>query len=251
MSLAFSSDAVSVGAPAAGTLRELQERIHSLQGRRNREGSYPVLPCFSPFFPDGLRGGAAYSLETPLSVAMALLAGASAEGQWCGAAGVQDFGAEAAAGFGVDLDRFVLVPDPGDDWTAAVGALVEVLPLVLVRPPGTVRPGDASRLGSRLRERGGVLLVLGTWPQSEGRLTASSSSWEGLGHGHGHLARHRVRLELNQRGRTRTGTVEFGPTSGAGLPGAATRPDAGWPSTGLRDAVRKERDLAGRIGAAG
>lgn len=241
MSLALSSDVVSVGAPAAGTLRELQERIHSLQGRRNREGSYPVLPCFSSLFPDGLRGGAAYSLETPLSVAMALLAGASAEGQWCGAAGVQDFGAEAAAGFGVDLDRFVLVPDPGDDWTAAVGALIEALPLVLVRPSGTVRPGDASRLGSRLRERAGVLLILGPWPQSEGRLTASGSSWEGLGHGHGHLARHRVRLELSQRGRTRTGTVEFGPTSGAGLSG----------TTALPGAVRKERGLAGRIGAAG
>lgn len=242
MSLALSSDA----AHAAGMLRELQERIHSLQGRRNREGSYPVLPCFSSLFPDGLRGGAAYSLETPLSVAMALLAGPSAEGQWCGAAGVQNFGAEAAAGFGVDLDRFVLVPDPGDDWPAAIGALVDVLPLVLVRPSGTVRPGDASRLGSRLRERGGVLLVLGPWPQSEGRLAASASSWEGLGHGHGHLSRHRVRLELSQRGRTRTGTVELSSAGGTGMPGTTALPGSGLPAAALPGAGREGLGLVGR-----
>ncbi|GAB3281526.1 hypothetical protein GCM10027449_22630 [Sinomonas notoginsengisoli] len=215
MSLALSSHR----APAAGQLRELQERIHALQGRRNREGAYPVLPCFSSLFPGGLRGGAAYSLETPLSAAMALLAGPSAEGQWCGVAGIQDFGAEAAAGFGIDLDRLVLVPDPGPDWPASVGALVDVLPLVLVRPPATVTSSVASRLGSRLRERGGVLLVLGPWPQSEGMLTARGSSWEGLGRGHGHLARHRVELGLSQRGRTRTATVDLAAPGALALSG--------------------------------
>lgn len=222
MSLALSSPQ----APAAGQLRDLQERIHALQGRRNREGSYPVLPCFSSLFPTGLRGGTAYSLETPLSAAVALLAGPSAEGQWCGVAGIRDFGAEAATGFGIDLGRLVLVPDLGPDWPAAVGALVDVLPLVLVRPPGPVSGGVASRLGSRLRERGGVLLALGPWPQNEGTLTALGSIWEGLGHGHGHLAQHRVELGLSQRGRTRMATVDLAAPGALALPGprATQRP---------------------------
>ncbi|WP_433874622.1 hypothetical protein [Sinomonas atrocyanea] len=215
MSLALSSDpAVS----AAGQLRELQERIHTLQGRRNHQGSHPVLPCFSSLFPAGLRGGTAYSLDTPLSVAMALLAGSSAEGHWCGAVGFPDFGAEAAASFGVDLDRLVLVPDPGAEWLTAVGALVDVLPVVLARPGGPVRPAEASRLGSRLRERSGVLLVMGPWPQSEGALEARASSWEGLGQGHGHLRRHRVELALSQRGRTRTAAVDLASPQAGGLP---------------------------------
>jgi hypothetical protein len=215
MSLALSSDQA---AATAGQLRELQERIHTLQGRRNREASHPVLPCLAPLFPAGLRGGAAYSLEAHLSVAMALLAGPSAEGQWCGVAGIPDFGAEAAAGFGIDLDRLVLVPEPGEDWLAAVGALVDVLPLVLVRPPSQVRPGEASRLGSRLRERAGVLLVLGPWPQSEATLSLTGSSWEGLGAGHGHLARHLVGLRLNHRGRVRTATVDLASPQTEALP---------------------------------
>ncbi|AMM33769.1 hypothetical protein SA2016_3104 [Sinomonas atrocyanea] len=224
MSLALSSDPA---AAAAGQLRELQERIHTLQGRRNRQGSHPVLPCLAPLFPAGLRGGAAYSLDTHLSVAMALLAAPSAEGQWCGVAGIPDFGAEAAAGFGIALDRLVLVPDPGADWLATVGALVDVLPLVLVRPPSAARAGEASRLASRLRERSGVLLVLGPWPQSEATLSLTGSSWEGLGRGHGHLARHLVELRANHRGRVRTATVDLASPETLALPVRVPRQGAG------------------------
>ncbi|MFJ3956063.1 hypothetical protein [Arthrobacter sp. NPDC090010] len=196
-------------APSEGELRVLQERIHLMQGRSNRHSSHPVLPGLSGLFPYGLRGGAAYSLDTPLSVAMALLAGPSANGEWCGAAGIPDFGAEAAAAFGVALQRFVLVPDTGPGWLSVVSALADVLPLLLVRPNGRVAPGDAARLGSRLRERGGTLLVLGPWPQSEGALTSRGSRWEGLGEGHGHLRRHQVDLELSHKGRTRRAVLDL------------------------------------------
>lgn len=208
-------------APAADELRALQDRIHLMQGRANRQSSHPVVPGFAGLFPSGLRGGSVYSLETPLSVAMALLAGPSANGQWCGAAGIPAFGAEAAAGFGVALERFVLVPDTGPDWVPVVSTLADVLPVLLARPAGRVSPGDAARLGSRLRERGGTLLVLGSWPQSEGSLRVRGSRWEGLGEGHGHLRRHRVELELHQRGRTRTAMLDLaaldssGPVNGA------------------------------------
>lgn len=220
MSLALSSDRIL----GSRSVRELQEQIHALQGRRNREGSHPVLPCLSPLFPSGLKGGAAYSLSTPLSVAMALMAGPSSEGQWTGAVGIPDFGAEAAAGFGVDLGKLILVPDPGPDWSAALGGLVDVLPLVLVKPPQAPRPSEASRLAARLRERGAVLLVLGPWPQGDGALRACEASWEGLGQGNGRLNSHRIRLELNQRGRVRALTVDLAQPGLAGT----DRPRGGW-----------------------
>lgn len=230
MSLALSSDR----AVSPRRVHELQEQIHTLQGRRNQEGSHPVLPCFSSLFPAGLKGGAAYSLNTPLSVAMALMAGASSEGQWCGVVGVPGFGAEAAAGFGVDLERLVLVPDPGPDWPAALGGLVDVLPLVLVKPPQAPRPSDASRLAARLRERAAVLLVLGPWPQSDGMLRVREARWEGLGQGHGRLESHRVRLELDQRGRARAATLDLGRTGGVALPGGARQRNGRGASLGGR-----------------
>lgn len=206
MSLPLSSTSA---ASAAEQLRELQERIHLLQGRRNREGTYPLLPAFSHLLPYGLRAGAVYSVQAPLSVAMALLAGPSAQGHWCGVAGVPDFGAEAAAGFGISLERTVLVPEPGDRWIVTVSALADVLPLLLVRIPASASAGDASRLSSRLRERGCTILVLGRWAQAEGVLSVEGSRWEGLGDGYGHLRSHTVDLVWSQRGARRTTSVDL------------------------------------------
>lgn len=221
MSVPLSSEPA---ASAAGELRDLQERIHLLQGRRNREGTYPLLPCFSSLLPYGLRAGAAYSLEAPLSVAMALLAGPSAEGQWCGVAGVPEFGAEAAAGFGVSLDRLVLVPELGERWLVTLSALADMLPLLLLRAPGRVSGGEVSRLASRLRERGCTLLVLGAWPQSEGVLSVEASRWEGLGEGYGHLRSHLTHLAYSHRGRTRSAVVDLASIhTEPGLAGQAER----------------------------
>jgi len=227
-------------ASAEDGLRALQERIHVMQGRGNREGFHPVIPGLRGLFPSGLRGGAAYSLETPLSVAMALLAGPSANGQWCGAAGIPGFGAEAAAGFGVALERFVLVPDTGPDWLPVVSTLADVLPVLLVRPSARVTPGDAARLASRLRERSGTLLVLGPWPQSEGLLRVRGSRWEGLGDGHGHLRRHRVELELQHRGRTRTAVLDLAALDSSGTADSFSTVDGSgtWQGTGGHSASR-------------
>jgi hypothetical protein len=49
-------------------------------------------------------------------LALALLAGASADRAWCGIAGVPVAGILAAAELGLDLERTLLVPDLGDAW---------------------------------------------------------------------------------------------------------------------------------------
>ncbi|MGZ0146392.1 hypothetical protein ACXJJ3_04930 [Kribbella sp. WER1] len=134
-----------------------------------------------------LRGGSAYSVRGSGALVMALMAGPSADGAWCGVVGVPSFGAEAARGLGVDLERLVLVPDPGREWLSVVAALVDALTVVVVRPPGEVTPGEASRLAARLRTRGAMLIAYGSWPGSEARFEIESSTWSGLGEGEGLL----------------------------------------------------------------
>ncbi|MBB6568846.1 hypothetical protein [Kribbella sandramycini] len=146
-----------------------------------------------------LRAGAVYSVRGSTALVMALMAGPSAEGAWCGVVGVPTFGAEAARGLGVDLDRLVLVPDPGPEWLSVVAALVDALTVVVVRPPGEVTPGEAARLAARLRTRGAVLISTTPWPGSEARLELESSAWTGLGTGEGLLTTRQATIRVTTR----------------------------------------------------
>ncbi|GAA1154002.1 hypothetical protein [Nocardioides aquiterrae] len=144
-----------------------------------------------------LRAGGSYSVDSA-SLALALLAGPSRAGGWSAVVGVADFGAEAAAALGVDLDRTVLVPDPGDQWLEVTAALVDVVTVVLVRPQGRVPERVAEKLGARLRKRSAALVVLGDWPRAEVRLTTREPAWSGVGEGHGHLRARRILVEAHR-----------------------------------------------------
>jgi hypothetical protein len=146
-----------------------------------------------------LRGGSVYSVRGSAALVMALMAGPSAEGAWCGVVGVPSFGAEAARGLGVDLERLVLVPDPGREWLSVVAALVDALTVVVVRPPGEVTPGEASRLAARLRTRGAMLIAYGSWPGSEARFEIESNTWTGLGDGEGLITARRATVAVTGR----------------------------------------------------
>ncbi|MDN5855595.1 MAG: hypothetical protein L0K86_22700, partial [Actinomycetia bacterium] len=99
-------------------VRELQARVRGIEETHAVE-THAVLPALARLFPSGgLRAGAAYSVDESVALAMALMAGASTSGSWCGVVGVPEFGAEAAAALGVSLDRTVLVPEPGEHWIA-------------------------------------------------------------------------------------------------------------------------------------
>ncbi|ALE06143.1 hypothetical protein AL755_12795 [Arthrobacter sp. ERGS1:01] len=203
---------------AQASLRDgLQAQIHLMQGRRGGEPSLPVLPVLDGVIPGGLRPGSVYSLQGSMSLAMALLAGPSLQGAWCGVAGLPDFGVEAAAGFGIDLDRLVLVPEPGERWMTVVATLTDVLSVVLACAPGHVAPAEAARLGARLREQSSVLLVLGPWPQSEAVLQVDGYQWEGLAQGRGHFTRQQLRLDVALRGGSRRASVNLAGGVPAGL----------------------------------
>ncbi|MGH3359301.1 MAG: hypothetical protein ACRDO7_10895, partial [Nocardioidaceae bacterium] len=187
------------GAARLERVRELQARVRQIEDTRTVE-THDVLPALEPLFPaGGLRVGSAYAVNGSMTLAMALLAGASASGSWCGVVGVPAFGAEAAAAVGIELERTVLVPEPAEHWVAVTAALIDVLSVVVLRPPSRVTDGDVARLLARLRQRGATLIALGDWPRSEMRLSIDDSRWLGLGAGHGHLSARRVTVRADLR----------------------------------------------------
>jgi hypothetical protein len=167
-----------------------------------QRGSVVVVGCG-----DGTSGGPggasdrAGSAGGATTLAFALLAAASAA-SWCGAVGPADPGVVALAELGVDLDHLVLVPDPGP-WAEVAGIFLDGMDVVLVCPPGAVRPGVARRLAARARERRAVLVVLSRshrWPEGpDVRLAVGTGGWRGPDGGHGHLEERRAEVVATGR----------------------------------------------------
>lgn len=188
---------------------ELQARIRQMQATRLDEKTLPMPPGMEPLLSEGLRAGASYSIEGSaagaVTLALALLAGPSRQGTWCGVLGMPRLGTEAAASLGVDLERLVLVPRPGDRWVTVAAAMADILGMVVLAPPGRATAADANRLAARLRQRGSTLLVLGDWPHAEATLRVDANRWEGLSSGHGRLRTRQLDVQSTGRsGRRRT-----------------------------------------------
>lgn len=154
-------------------------------------------------FPEGgIRKGATVAvgpMAGGYSVALSLTAAVTTGGGWAVAVGLPSLGLVAAAEMGVELRRLALVPRPGDEWAVVAAALVDGFDLLMVRPPGRVRPVDARRLAARVRERGAVMLVVDApdWPESPDlrlSVTGHRTVWEGLGSGHGCLTGRRTEV---------------------------------------------------------
>jgi hypothetical protein len=200
MAPASATLAASSAVSSRPSVRELQERIRSMQATKLDSRLIPTHPAIAGLLPGGgLKQGSTYSLDHSATLMMALLAAPSQAGSWCGVVGVPEFGAEAASSFGVDLERLVLVPNPGDQWLAVTAAIADVMGVVVVRPPKRASDGNLARLAGRLRQRGSTLIVLGTWPQSEAMISLSQSEWSGIGDGFGHLSARQVTVTVSTR----------------------------------------------------
>jgi len=181
------------------TVDELRTRVIQMQGRPAVQPvrTHPALAGLLQ-----MQTGSSYGVESA-SLATMLLAGPSADGAWCGVVGSSELGLEAAAAAGMDLSRTILVPDPGDAWLEVTAALIDVLGIVMVRPPARVSEGDAARLSARLRQRGSILVALPTkegdgWPRCDARLELGDVDWVGLGSGHGHLRARQATVEVRR-----------------------------------------------------
>jgi hypothetical protein len=194
-------------------------RLRELVPERQEEGLLPVLPALSGLFPgDGLRRGCIVAVQGspgwpgdpcaapgPALLCTALAAGVSAAGAWCAAVGMPQLGTLAAAEAGVDVDRLLLVPDPGPRWPQAVAALLDGCDLVLLRPGALPSAQAARRLAAHVRRSRSALVVTTTssgWAGAHARLWAAYPRWVGIGAGHGRLRGRRVQVFASGRGGT-------------------------------------------------
>ena len=107
------------------------------------------------------------------------------------------------------------MPDPGELWLEATAALVDVVSMVLLRPPADVSARTASRVAARLRKRSSVLVSWGSWPGSEARLSVETSSWTGLERGHGRLGQRRITVSVTRGSApAQRAELELGPSTG-------------------------------------
>ncbi|OLL74045.1 hypothetical protein Ae168Ps1_2428c [Pseudonocardia sp. Ae168_Ps1] len=224
-----------VGGPVSDRLARARQVLHRVETRADVERSRPVarpgcgataadagparttgtadpddaalLPVPGPLAgllpAGGLRRGSTVAVGAGAgagSLLFALLAAASAEGCWAGVVGRPGLGAAAEAG--VRLDRLALVPDPGADLVGVTAALLDGLDLVVVAGPerAGLRAGDRQRLTARARQRGAVLLALGSWPGADLRLHCERPRWEGVGRGEGRLRYRRIEVRASGRG---------------------------------------------------
>lgn len=169
-----------------------------------------------------LRTGTACTVDST-GLALALAAGSSRAGSWLGVVAMPDVGWEAAEGLGIDLGRTVAVPEPGEHWLTVTAGLIDVVPMVVLRPPGRVSEAQAGRIAARLRQRGSVLIVDGAWPRASMSLTTVANRWYGLGWGTGHLQSRDVAVQI-ELGTAAMSTVSWElPALGGGV---ALRPEA-------------------------
>lgn len=195
---------VSSAALTPAAKAEIWTDLSSRAGTRGLASgrTLPVTPLLSSLFPDGgLRRGAVVSITGSLGLACLAVAAATRAGSWCAAVGLPELGPVAAAELGVDLTRFPFVPTPGRSWSTVVAVLADGCDVVLFRPERAVASGpDITRIAARIRQRGSVLVVAGSWPGAELRLEVERRRWSGLGAGHGHLATRRLEVTVEGRG---------------------------------------------------
>lgn len=200
-------------------IAELQQRVQRMQGAGVTR-TLDSLPALGEVL--RLKTGGAYAVDSP-SLAMALMAGPSQAGEWSAVVGAPEFGLEAAAGFGLALERTIVVPSPGEHWLSVTAGLADVVSVVLVKPSAPVSEHQAERLRSRLRQKDAALICWGSWPRSDATVSISASSWSGLGQGHGHLRGRQVEVSV------RRGAAPARRTS-LWLPGVDSRVSAAGPA---------------------
>lgn len=192
--------ALSPADERAGDVLRLRREIGRMQRRRSGDQTHPVPDALQGLLPQGgLLTGTVYTVSPSPSLIFALMSAVSQRGGWCAAVGMPTLGLEAAASFGMDLSRLILVPEPAERWLAVVSALAEVVPLIAVHPGSRLRDADAARLAARLRDRGCTLLTTSTWPQGEGLISLHDPHWEGLGEGWGLLSERTVTVTAQTR----------------------------------------------------
>jgi len=185
--------------PTRADVEALRHRIAAMENTTANPRVFPVHEALSSLFPQGgLLTGAVYSLDSSASLVWSLLAEPTQKGIWCAVVGMPDLGLAAAEELGVNVDRLVLVPSPGAQWMAVLGALIDVVGVCALGPFPSPSERALSTLYGRLRERQSTVLVRSNWPRAEATL-AVEHRWEGVDLGRGLLREHHVRVTATPR----------------------------------------------------
>jgi len=165
------------------------------------EGMLPVLPALRDLLPGGgLQRGSVVTAGGWGLLALALTAGAVADGAWCAVIGIPAMGVRAAAEVGLDLDRVLLVSEPGPNWPQVAASLLDGFDIVLLRPPDQPSAQLRRKLEAVARRYGSALVVAGEWPGAQSRLLVTDAEWIGIGAGHGRLRARKARVIASGRG---------------------------------------------------
>ena len=163
-------------------------------------GVLPVLPALAPLLPGkGLAKGSVVAVDRAGTLCVALMAGPSQSGMWCGVAGMPDAGIAAAAEAGAEPGRMMLVPEPGPRWAEVAATMLDACAVVLLRPPGRAPAQARRRLETAARRSGAALIVAGAWDGAPVWLHVTRQQWDGIGDGYGQL--HARRAEVIAEGR--------------------------------------------------
>ena len=121
----FDTGSMAVAAPDLASLALLGQRVRPVVGATERILAVPdALASLLPH--GGLQRGSlvATSGTASSSLALALVGPTTTSGGWVAVVGLPHLGLVAAAELGVDLERVLLVDEPGPDrWASSVSAL--------------------------------------------------------------------------------------------------------------------------------
>lgn len=181
-------------------------------------GSWPVPPALAGLLPGGLPRGGTVVVDGSVSLLLAAVGAASAQGAWCALAGLPQVGAEAVAGFGLVLARTPVVAAPpgragGQAWAGLIAALIDAVDIVAACPGRVLSAADLSRLTARARTRAATLLLYGEasaqWAGADVRLSTAGPLWLRTAGPRGRLVARRLSVRAQGRGRlTRPSSAE-------------------------------------------
>lgn len=170
------------------------------------DDALPEPPTCGPL-PQLLPRGTVAVLSGARSLALRMVAAATAAGGHAAIVGQPDVGLLAAVEMGADLSRVAVIPYPGSDPVEVAAVLLDGLDLVVLALAGrSVSMSRARAVTARARQKGCTLLVTGgDWHGASARLDARVCGYEMVGSGGAAIpGRGRIgRVRLDTRTRSR------------------------------------------------
>lgn len=151
--------------------------------------------------------GSAIGVAGSTALLLALVGAAGAGEKWTAIVGIPSLGVAAAAEFGIDLRRLVLVPEPGPQAAGVLAAIIDGFDVVAVGAGAVLRPGQRRSLLGRARTQ--RTAVFAPWREMPTRLEVEGTTWTGVGTGGGYLRQRELTVRRSGRGGERVVRVQL------------------------------------------